>query len=106
MGEQGFIVGGGIFGLLPTSIMGEIGHSFTTASDRYTYTVSVPNLYHSVGRQVVSALKEEAKHERHKAWLVWDQARRNKAAASAAHREAKEEDNWRKATTNWDAFGG
>ena len=57
------------FWALFTSIMGELGHSFTTASDRYTYTVSVPNLYHSVGRQVVSALKEEAKHERHKAWL-------------------------------------
>ena len=65
-------MGNGIFGLLPTSILGEIGDSLTRASDRYTYTVSVPNLYHSVGRQVVSALKKEAKHERHKAWLPWD----------------------------------
>ena len=52
-----------IFELLPTSIRGEIGHSFITASDRYTYTISVPNLYHSVGKQVVSALKEEAECE-------------------------------------------
>ena len=43
-------MGGGIFGLLPTSILGEIGDSLPRASDRYTYTVSVPNMYHSLGR--------------------------------------------------------
>ena len=72
--------------------MGEIGHSFTIASDRYTYIESVPNLYHSVGRQVVTALKEEAECEWHKAWLAWDQARCNEATANVAHRKAKEKD--------------
>ena len=43
-----FVVGGGIFGLLPTSILGEIGDSLPRASDRYTYIVSVPNMYHSL----------------------------------------------------------
>ena len=56
-------MGVGIFGLLSTSILGEIGHSLTRASDRYIYTVSVPDLYHSVGRQAVRTLKEEAKCE-------------------------------------------
>ena len=41
---------GGIFGLLPTSILGEIGDFTPSASDRYTYTVSVPNFYHSLSR--------------------------------------------------------
>ena len=35
-------MGCGIFGLLPTSILGEVGDSLPSASDRYTYTVSVP----------------------------------------------------------------
>ena len=99
-------MGGGLFGLLPNSVLGNIHDSLPTAVDRYTYTVSVPNLYHSVGRQAVGALKEEAERERHKAWLDWDEARCNEAAASVAHRKAKEKDNWRKATTDWDDFGG
>ena len=86
-------MGGGIFGLFPTSVMGVIGHSLTTASDRYTYTISVPNLHHNVGRQAVSAFKEEAKREWHEAWLAWDQAGHNEAVASAAHRKAKEKYN-------------
>ena len=65
--NEDFIVRGGIFGFLPTSILGAIGHSFSRASDRYTYIVSVPNLYHSLGRQAVSTLKEEAEREWHKA---------------------------------------
>ena len=83
-----------------------MGDSLTIASDRYTYTVSVPNLYYNVGRQAVSVLKEEAERERHKAWLAWDQARHNEATTIVAHRKAKEKGNWRKATIDWDAFGG
>ena len=70
--NRDFVAGGGIFGLFPTSVMGVIGHSLTTASDRYTYTISVPNLHHNVGRQAVSAFKEEAKREWHEAWLASD----------------------------------
>ena len=46
-----FISGWWLFGLLPTSILEDIGDSLPRASDRYTYTVSVPNMYHSLGRQ-------------------------------------------------------
>ena len=69
-------------------------------------TRSVPELYNSVGRGGIAALKEEADLERHEAWLAWDQARRNKAADDVAYRKAKEKDNWHKATTEWDACGG
>ena len=41
-----------IFGLLPISILREIGGSLLRASDRYIYIVSVPNMYHSLGRGV------------------------------------------------------
>ena len=85
--------------------MGNIRDSLPSAINRYTYTVSVPNLYRNVGRQAVSALKEEVEHERREAWLAWDQGRCDEAVASVAHRKAKEEDNWRKATADWDAFG-
>ena len=56
-------MGGGLFGLLPTSILGDIGDSLPRASDRYTYTVSVPNMYHSLGREGVQSLREEAGRE-------------------------------------------
>ena len=69
--QRHFILGGGFYGLLPDLILGNIHDSLLSAIDRYTYTVSVPNLYHSVGRQPVGALKEEAEHERHKASLAW-----------------------------------
>ena len=50
--NKDFIVGVGIFGLLPTLVLGKIGDSLPRSSDRYTYTVSVPNMYHSLGRGV------------------------------------------------------
>ena len=53
-GNKDSIVGVGIFGLLSTSILGEIGDSLPKASDWYTYIVSVPNMYHSVGRGVAN----------------------------------------------------
>ena len=99
-------MGFGIFGLLPTSVIGEIDHSLTIASDRYTYTISVPNFYHSVYRQAVSTFKEKVDCEWHEAWLAWDQHRHDEAVACATHRKAKEKDNWRKGTVAWDAFGG
>ena len=53
----------GIFGLLLTSILGEIGHFVPSASDRYTYTISIPNLYHSLGRGGVQTLREATGQE-------------------------------------------
>ena len=64
--QRHFILGGGLFGLLLDSILGNIRDSLPSVADRYTDTVSVLNLYHSVGRQVVGTLKEEAEGERHK----------------------------------------
>ena len=55
---------GGLFGLLPTSIMWDIGDSLHRASDRYTYTISVPNMYQSLGREGVRSLREEARRKR------------------------------------------
>ena len=91
---------------MPDSVLGNICDSLPSAINRYIYIVSVPNLCHSVGRQAVGALKEEAKRERHKAWLAWGQARCDEATARTAHRKAKEKDNWRKATKDWDDFWG
>ena len=39
-----FILGGGLFGLLPDSILEGVGDSMCSSADRYTYTVSVPNI--------------------------------------------------------------
>ena len=61
-------MGSGIFGLLSTSILGEIGDSLPRASDRYTYIVSVPNMYHSVGRGGVQTLREATGGERIEEW--------------------------------------
>ena len=44
-------MGGGLFGLLSTSILEDIGDSLLRASDRYTYIVSGPNMYHSLSRE-------------------------------------------------------
>ena len=63
--------------------------------------VSVPNMYHSLGREGVKeeALKEEAWHEAM-------QARRDAEAARAAAAKARDAENWRKAKAEYDAFGG
>ena len=50
--NRDFIAGVGLFGLLPPSILGEIEDSLPRASDRYACTISVPNMYHSLGRLV------------------------------------------------------
>ena len=48
---MGFVLGGGLFSLLPNSIMQDIGDSLPRVRDRYTYTISVPNMYRSIGRE-------------------------------------------------------
>ena len=108
MGTPGFHCGGGglFFELLPVAIMGEINDSLCSAVDKYTLTRSVPELYNSIGRGGIATMKQEADLEYHETWLAWDQARLNKVAANAAHKKAKEKDNWSKGTTEWDACGG
>ena len=56
---------GGILGLLPVAIMGEINDSLCSVVDKYTLTRSVPELYNSIGRGGIAALKQEADLERH-----------------------------------------
>ena len=82
--HRDFIVGGGVFGLLPTSILGEIGDSLPRASDRYTYTLSVLNMYHSLGRGGVQTLREAVGQERVEEWEQAMQARRDAEAARVA----------------------
>ena len=60
----------------PNSILQDIGDSLPRASDRYTYTVSVPNTYQSLGREVQS-LREEGGRERVEEWEQAMQARRD-----------------------------
>ena len=57
-----------LFGLLPNSILQDIGDSLPRSSDRYTCIASVPNLYQSLGRQGVQSLGEEAGRERVQEW--------------------------------------
>ena len=69
------MVGGGIFGLLLTSILGEIEDFLPRASDRYTYNVSVPNMYHSLNMGGVQTLREAPGRERVEEWEQAMQAR-------------------------------
>ena len=75
---------GGLFGLLPTSILQDIGDSLPRAGDRYTYTTSVSNMYHRLGREGVQRLREEARRERVKDWEQAMQARRDVESARAS----------------------
>ena len=60
--------GGGLFVLLPNSILQDIGDSLPRASDRYTYTINIPNMYQSLGREGVQSLREEVALERAQEW--------------------------------------
>ena len=60
LAQKHFISGGRLFDLLPDSILEGVGDSFCSAANRYTYTVSVPNMYHIVGREWVDALWAES----------------------------------------------
>ena len=68
--------------------MGNIGDSLHRASDRYTYIVSVPNIYYSLGREGLHSLREEIGPEQAKEWEQAMQARRDAEAAHAIQREA------------------
>ena len=58
--------------MLPAQILVEINESLCSAVDRYTLTRSVRELYNSVGKGGIAALKQEADLERHETWLAWD----------------------------------
>ena len=74
LAQNHFILGGALFGLLPDSILEGVGDSLHSAEDRYTYATSVPNIYHTVGRERVDALQtkfwEEAWEARHQQQAV------------------------------------
>ena len=98
-------MGGQLFGLLPTSILGEIGDSLLRTSNRYTCTVSVPNKYHSLAGGL-QTLREAAERKRAEEWEQAIQARRVAEATRAAQREARLKCNYKKAKADWYSFGG
>ena len=62
------ILGGGLIAQLPDPILEGLRDSLLTATDRYSYTVSVPQMYNIVGRKGVEALHSQA----------WDEAREDR----------------------------
>ena len=90
-------MGDWLFGLLPNSILQDIGDSLPRASDRFTYTISVPNMYQSLGREGVQSLGEEAGHERVEEWEQAMQTRRDVEVARAIEREAHNGRQYKKA---------
>ena len=96
--QKHFILGGGLFGLLPNSILEGFGDSLCSSEDRYTYTISVPNMYNIVGRERVAALCSECWHE---AW----QASCKQQAMRAIERKKKEAENGRKQRGNMILLG-
>ena len=99
-------MGDWLFGLLLTSILGDIGDSFPRASDRYIYTISVPNIYHSLGREGLQSLREEVGRERAKEWEQAMQARQEAEATRAAQWEAHKKCKYKEAKADWYSFGG
>ena len=68
---------------MSTSILGDIGYSLPKASDGYIFIVGVPNMYHSLGKEGVQSLREEAGRERAQEWENAMQARREAEVAHA-----------------------
>ena len=99
MHTKNFILGGGLFGLLSDSILEGVGDSLCSSADRYTYTISVPNIYNNVGRKRVDALHSECWQE---AW----EARRHQQVVRAAKKKKKEAKDWEKAKQEFDSIGG
>ena len=92
-------MGGGLFGLLPDSILEGFGDSLHSTADRYTYTVSVPNMYHIVGRERVDALRAESWQE------AWEACRQEKVVR-AVQGKKKQAEKWKKAKQEFDFVGG
>ena len=86
-------MGDGLFGLLPDSILEGVGDSLHSATDRYTYIVSVPKMYHIVGKEQVDALLAKSYQE---AW----KARRQEEVARATPKKRNKQKNGRKRSGN------
>ena len=65
---KGVYFGWWAFGSFAKSNLQNIGVSLRRATNRCTYTVNVLNMYHSLDREGVQALKEEARREGAQAW--------------------------------------
>ena len=89
--------GVGFLGFCPHQFLGEIGDFIPSASDRYSYIVSVPNLYHSLGKGVVQTLREAARRERAKQWEQAMQPHQDDSIAIAIEKEARLKANYKKA---------
>ena len=61
--QKHFILGSGLFGLLPDSILEGVGDSLCSSTNRYTYTVNVSNMHNIGGREQVDALRSECWEE-------------------------------------------
>ena len=96
---------GGIFGLLPTLILGKIGDFIPSASDRYTYSVSIPNLYHSLGSGGVQTLREVAGWEQAKQWEQAMYAHRDAIAATIVEKKARLKAKYKEAKAFWYSKG-
>ena len=96
-------MGCGVFGLLPTSILGQIGDSLPRASDRHI--ASVPNMYHSLGRGL-QTLREVAGHKRVEEWEQAMQGWRDDEAARAVQQDARLKANYKKSKADWYSWGG
>ena len=79
--------------------MQRIGDSLCSAADRYTYTVSVANMYHIVCRERVDALRAESWQE---AW----EARRQQEVVRATQKKKKQAEDWERAKREFDSVGG
>ena len=69
-------------GLLPDLILEGVGDCLLTVGVRYAYTVSVPHMYSTIGREGVKALHSKKWQE---AW----QARRQQQAVRATQKKKK-----------------
>ena len=76
-----------------------VGDSLCGAADRYTYTGSVPKIYHIVGRDGVKALRAKKWQE---AW----EAHRQQEVVRPTQEEKKHAKNWEKAKRKFDSIGG
>ena len=77
--------------------MGDIGDYLPGVSDTHTYTISVPNICHSLGREGVQSLKEKRGSERAQEWEQVVQARREAEANRAVQQKAHNRRQYKKA---------
>ena len=76
-----------------------VGDSLHNVADRYTYIVSVPNMYRIVGRERVDALLAKSWQE---AW----EALHQEEATRAGQKNKEQAEKWEKAKWEFDSIGG